>query len=100
LQVAAPVYQKNAQLFRKQVTGYCVQLPDWLYPIVCDIDRGQVHYDNFGGRWGEQKEFDRLLQGYAVEKTILEARRQGYSVSEQPLQDGSIKLQVVVGGSV
>ncbi len=96
LEMAEPVHE-TARLFQKQRTGYCVRLPNWLYPVVCDTDRGQVHYDNFGGRWGKQKEFDLLLQGYAVEKTTLEARRQGHSVSEQQLQDGSIRLQVMVG---
>ena len=37
----------------------------------------------------------KLLQVYAVEKTLIEARRKGYSVSEQPLHDGSIQLQIL-----
>jgi len=36
--------------------------------------------------------------GGAVEKTRLEARKQGYDVAEQALADGSIKLTVQVGG--
>lgn len=47
---------------------------------------------------GEQAELDKFLQGYAVCKATAEARRQGYSVAEQPLPDGSIKLTVNVGG--
>ena len=35
---------------------------------------------------------------YAVEKARIEARRQGHSVTEQPLADGSIKLTIQVGG--
>ena len=35
----------------------------------------------------------------AVEKTRLEARKQGYDVLEQSLADGSIKLTVQVGGA-
>jgi hypothetical protein len=34
------------------------------------------------------------LQSYAVEKTRLEARKRGHSVTEQQLQDGSIRLQI------
>ncbi len=34
----------------------------------------------------------------AVEKTRLEARKKGYAVSEQQLEDGSIKLQIQEGG--
>jgi hypothetical protein len=48
--------------------------------------------------WGAQRELDRFLQAYAVEKTRLEARRQGHSVSEQALADGSISLTVTVNG--
>lgn len=44
--------------------------------------------------WGEQVHLDRFLQSYAVEKTRIEARKKGMSVSEQLLQDGSVKLQL------
>ena len=44
------------------------------------------------------KELDRFLQSYAVEKATLEARRRGHSISEQPLADGSIKLTIRVAG--
>jgi hypothetical protein len=48
--------------------------------------------------WGEQQHLDRFLQAYAVEKARSEARRQGHTVTEQSLADGSIKLIVQVGG--
>jgi len=75
-----------------------VELPEWRYPVVCDVESGSVHYDNFNGRWGEQSRLDSLLQMYAVEKTRLEARRCGHTVTEQALADGAIKLTVQVGG--
>ena len=51
--------------------------------------------------WGAQQELDRLIQNYAVEKTKLEARRRGHTVTEQALADGSIKLCVqLAGGAV
>ena len=56
-----------------------------------------VQYDNYEGHWGEQAHLDRLIQMYAVEKSALEARRQGHTVTEQPLADGSIKLTIQVG---
>ena len=56
---------------------------------------GQVQYDNYNGSWGPQGHLDRFLQAYAVERATLEARKKGYSVSEQPLEDGSIRLQIV-----
>jgi hypothetical protein len=41
---------------------------------------------------------DAFLQAYAVEKAKLEARKQGHSVSEQQLADGSIRVQIAVAG--
>lgn len=86
------------QVFTNRVAGLAVQLPRWQYPIVCQTETGQVQYDNYEGRWGEPTQLDRFLQGYAVEKAKLEARRQGYGVTEQSLEDGSIRLTVQVGG--
>ena len=88
---------ETAQLFSGQATGYCVRLPDWRYPVVCDVKSGRIRFDNFEGRWGELSELHRLMQAYACEKAKLEARRQGHTVTEQPLADGSIKLTVHVG---
>lgn len=91
--------QATFQLFNSQVTGLGVQLPDWHYPVVCDLPSGQVRFDNFGGRWGEQVHLDRFLQAHAVEKARIEARKKGHSVTEQALADGSIKLTIQVGGA-
>ena len=96
LGLAAPVHG-TARLFSGEVTGLLVRLPGWQYPAVIDPASGEVRYDNFGGRWGEQAQLDRFLQLYAVEKTKLEARKKGYQVSEQALQDGAIRLQIIEG---
>lgn len=78
-----------------------VRLPGWRYPAVFDLAAGSVQYDNFQGHWGDQQELGRFLQMYAVERAKLEARKQGHSVTEQPLADGSIKLTIqVAGGAV
>ncbi|MDB5336019.1 MAG: hypothetical protein JWN70_1638 [Planctomycetaceae bacterium] len=84
-------------LFSTTATGWAVQLPEWTYPVVCDVEQGQLQYDNFGGRWGAQHHLDRFLQVYAVERAKLEARKQGYSATEQALADGSIKVTIEVG---
>lgn len=89
--------QGTAQLFSGSATGLLVQLPGWQYPVVIDTAIGTVRYDNYGGSWGDQRHFDRLLQMYAVEKARLEARRQGYSVQETPLANGAIRLQIQEG---
>ena len=85
----------TAKLFTGEATGLLLKLPDWLYPIVVDTATGQVAYDNYGGSWGAQVHLDRFMQAYAVEKAKLEARKKGYAVSEQPLDDGSIRLRIV-----
>lgn len=98
LSLPAPQYGK-VRLFSAEQEGWAVPLPGWQYPVVFDVGSGAAHFDNYEGRWGEQRQLDQLLQGYAVEKAKLEARKQGYSVSEQSLADGSIKLTVQVGGA-
>ncbi len=97
LRLAAPVHD-TVKLFSSKESGLVVQLPDWQYAIVCDTSTGEVKFDNFEGRWGDQKELDRFMQAYAVEKAKIEARKRGHAVAEQQLQDGSIKLAVQVGG--
>jgi hypothetical protein len=97
LSLAEPV-PGTTRLYSGEVAGLAVQLPGWRYPAVCQLDTGQIQFDNFQGNWGEQKELDRFLQSYAVEKAKLEARRKGHSVSEQQLQDGSVKLTIQVSG--
>ena len=96
LNLPAPV-QGTTRLYSGEATGLIVQLPDWQYPLAIDTQTGTIQYDNFGGHWGDQAQLDRFLQMYAVEKTKQEARRKGYAISEQALQDGSIKLQIVEG---
>ena len=98
LKLEAPT-QGTAQLFSSSATGLIVNLPGWRYPAVFDTQSGQARYDNYGGRWGEQVQLDRFLQGYAVEKAKLEARKKGHTVTEQSQADGSIKLTVSVGGA-
>ena len=98
LALAQPV-QGTVQLYSDRATGLIVQLPGWQYPVVIDTATASVQYDNFNGRWGEQRELDRLLQAYAVEKACIEARKAGHTVAEQALPDGSIKLTISLGGA-
>ena len=98
LQLTAPE-QKTVRLFNATARGLCIQLPGWQYPVVANLQTGQVQYDNYGGHWGEQKHLNSFLQGYAVEKAKIEARKKGHSVTETSLQDGSIRVTVRVGGA-
>lgn len=95
LQLPAPTH-RTVRLFSAEASGLAVELPKWRYPVVCQTDTGQLQYDNFGGRWGEQSQLDRFLQAYAVELVKLQARKQGQTATEQPLADGSIRVQIAV----
>ncbi|MBI1348700.1 DUF1257 domain-containing protein [bacterium] len=88
---------RTVRLFQTEATGYAVELPDWRYPVVCDVTTGRLHYDHFQGRWGDIAHLHGLLQQYAVQKTRLEALRSGRQVLEHSLPDGSIRLQIAVG---
>ena len=98
LQLPEPVYG-STKLFTAEATGWQVRLTDWRYPVVCDTERGCLHYDNFNGRWGNQARLDEFLQTYAVVTATSAARRQGHSVSERWLADGSIQLSIQVGAA-
>ena len=97
LHLSPPVHCTH-QLFTNTATGLAVQLPDWTFPVVCNTESGQIHYDHFEGRWGDPAQLNRFMQAYAAEMVRIEARKQGHTVTEQPLADGSIKMTVQVGG--
>ena len=97
LGLAAPE-EGEAKIYATTKKGLVVRLEGWEFPICFDLTSGEVHFDNFGGNWGDAKRLDQFLQIYAVEKATLEARRLGHSVVEQPLADGSIKLVIGVAG--
>jgi hypothetical protein len=96
LGLAEPVHGK-AQMYAGEIEGLLVQLPGWKYPVAIDTQSGEVKHDNFEGHWGDGAELSKFIQMYAVEKAKIEARRQGRSVTETQLQDGSIKLQIQEG---
>ena len=93
----SPPEKRTVRMFQGRVRGLAIQLPGWRYPLVADLARGVVHYDNYGGRWGAARHLDAFRQAYTVERARLEAQRQGHSVREQPLADGSIKLTIQLG---
>jgi hypothetical protein len=95
---ASPL-QGEHKLYSGRHTGLAVQLPDWQYPIVCDLTSGKVNYDNFDGLWGEQAQLERFLQAYLVEKTRLEARKKWHTAVEQALPNGYIAVDIQVGGA-
>lgn len=95
-----PPAERTVQLFGETAQGLAVVLPDWRYPVVCDLASGALRYDNYQGFWGDQAQLDRFLQAYAAEKAKLEARRNGHTVTEQLLPDGSLKLTIQLAGGL
>lgn len=93
----APPKPGRFKLYDSEVEGLGVSLRDWVYPVVCQTETGQVRYDNYNGGWGDIARLHELLQRYAVEKAALEARQRGHTAYEQLLPDGSIKLTIQVG---
>lgn len=98
LGLAQPV-QGTARLYSGEASGLLVQLPGWKYPVVFDTQSGSAQFDHYGGQWGEEARLHQFLQRYAVEKCRLAARARGMQVHEQALQDGSIKVEIVEGGT-
>lgn len=94
LRMAEP-YHGTATLFSGDVSGFVVQFPGWQYPAVINLASGEIKYDNFQGQWGDEKEIGLFFQFYAVERAKMEARKKGFAIHEESLQDGSIKLQIL-----
>lgn len=98
LSLPEPVFGET-KLFSTSAVGWAVRLPEWRYPLVCDVNTAKIAFDNYEGRWGDPKQLDRFLQGYAVEKARIESRLKGHTMTEQSMADGSIKLTIQVGGA-
>ncbi len=85
-----------AKLFVGEKVGWAIKLTDWMYPVVCNTNTGEVDFDNYGGKWGQQQKLDEFPQAYAVEKAKIEARKAGHTATEHLLADGSIRVCVQV----
>lgn len=66
-------------LYQGSVQGFGLILPDWKYPIVLD-EAGNLAYDDYGGRWGDAADIQRLTDGYAIEAAVSAAQSQGWYV--------------------
>lgn len=82
----------RARLYGSEANGIIVQLPGWRYEIAIDIKTGTVKMDNYGGTWGNMNEFDKFSQAYAVEHTKAQGEQRNYSVREELLETGEIKI--------
>lgn len=85
----------HVEFYSGQARGLAVRLPGWHYPVVVQED-GSVLFDNYGGRWGDIRELNKLMQAYAVETVTREALAAGETVMQEEAEDGSIILRIGV----
>ncbi len=69
------------RLYQTQETGTAIYLPNWRFPAVIK-ENGEIAIDNYGGRWGNMEELNKVTAYYGLEKAKAEAYKQGYSVIE------------------
>jgi hypothetical protein len=84
----------KARLFQKTVQGILVRLPEWKFPIVIDLQTGNIQYDNYEGNWGRQEELDKFLMFYGAEKAKLEAAKEGRTCAETVLGNGRVMIEI------
>ncbi len=87
----------RVQLVGGEDAGLIVRLPGWRSPVVIDPADGTARLDGAEGGRGDPQPLRRLLQLYAVEKTKLEVHNMGYAVTENVLEGGSIRWQLILG---
>ena len=92
LEVHAPIpiklYQKEPILTIAQV-----KFESWVYPVLV-APGGEIHYDNYNGKWGDISYLNKLKQMYGLEKSKQLAKTQGYLCREKLKQDGAIVLEL------
>lgn len=65
------------KLYSESKTGFGFTLPGWSYPVVCEAS-GSLAFDNFGGRWGNQSDLERLKGKYVIATAEQAAMSQGW----------------------
>ena len=80
------------KLFDSRETGLGIQIPGWKFPVVVQQD-GALKFDDYGGRWGNLADIDKLKQGYTVAVLTKAAQRQGHRVTQRRVGE-TIKLEV------
>lgn len=88
-------------LYQNEHRGHAVSLPGWRYPVVFNMQSGQVVYDNYKGNWGDQKELDNLLVGYSHDFVMQEFQRQnGANIQEFVDEHGWMVMECEIGNAI
>lgn len=92
IKIEAPIKGVHEMFDGTKVQGNAVQLPGWHEKAVVKQD-GEVAFDNYGGRWGDEIELDKLVQAYKIEEIEAAARINAYTnIQEEELSNGDMKL--------
>ena len=86
---------KPIRLYQKEPVESVAQVKfdSWTYPVLV-APSGEIHYDNYGGKWGDISHLNKLKQMYGLEKSKKLARAQGYVCREHQKQDGAVVLEL------
>ena len=90
--------QGRHKLYSGTYTGYGIKLPGWSYPVVLDLQSGEMKFDNYGGRWGNEERLADFKQRYTLEGQTAVAEKKGHKTKEVVLPNGNVELHVTVGG--
>lgn len=94
LNIPVVAKRQQASMYSGEIEAAAtLKLPGWRYPVVVQPD-GTVKFDNYGGRWGDQDQLNRVLRRYSERVTAQQARRMGMTVRRQEQSDGSIVLRL------
>lgn len=93
-EVAAEGQTVEGRLYQGPETGVATfTLPGWNYPVVVKED-GAAAFDNYGGKWGNIAELDRVKQEYACTLAETKVKASGLRiVSKTTLENGTIQIR-------
>lgn len=87
------LYQRDETTGKRQaVDGFGFRLPGWKFPLIA-TDGGALAFDNFGGRWGNAADIERLTAEYSLSAATKAADSLGW-MNERLTVDGSALLRV------
>jgi hypothetical protein len=84
------------KLFNSQPeSGFGFTLPSWRHPLVLKAD-GKLAFDDYGGKWGNTADIEKLKGKYAVQAAMQAAAMQGWQY--EYAGDGSLLVHHPDGG--